>query len=254
MKRASVKGFTIIEVVLFLAITGGLFAALMVGVNSNLTQQRYRESVSSLYAFLQDQYNEVNNPRNEERNKALTCTDGAIVVDEVASGDARGASDKCVLLGKAITVESSGTVLKVSSVIGTERSSIDLSGDDIDALREYRPFLEFNNLSQQSKELDAGLSLKQRDNKPSELSILIVRSPVSGLLYVFASKDAGDLKDQSNLGDMITTANQKDLKQCIWSSDIAGLLPIFSIEIKPQIAGPEGIIIDGNGASCANLS
>lgn len=36
------RGFTVIELMLFLGVTGALFAALMFGVNASVNQQRYQ--------------------------------------------------------------------------------------------------------------------------------------------------------------------------------------------------------------------
>ena len=61
MAREREGGFTVIELMLFLGITGALFAALMVGVSSNIIQQQYKDTVSTYANFLQNQYSEVLN-------------------------------------------------------------------------------------------------------------------------------------------------------------------------------------------------
>ena len=47
------KGFTIIEVMLFLAVTGALAVAILVGSGVAIGQQRYKDSVNSLQSFIQ---------------------------------------------------------------------------------------------------------------------------------------------------------------------------------------------------------
>ena len=259
MNRASAKGFTIIEVVLFLAITGGLFVALMVGVNSNITQQRYRETVSDLVSFLQDQYNEVNNPRNEERVQDLKCNTTTGVTVSSGSGQARGTSG-CVLLGKAIMLESGGTEIKVLPVVGGVDVTVDVLENAVDDLAPLRGYsLVSSTIGAQSKVLDQGAAMRTINNLPSELSMLILRSPVNGLLYVFATEDSVNLGDRREIERMIVQGNQEPITQCIGSSDggdISGTLPIYSITVDPRVSGPNGIRVGGEGdnTKCENVT
>ncbi|MEP6710564.1 MAG: prepilin-type N-terminal cleavage/methylation domain-containing protein, partial [Candidatus Saccharibacteria bacterium] len=52
-------GFTIIEVMLFLAISGALAVGILIGSNVAITSQRYRDSLNSLQSLLQQQYNQT---------------------------------------------------------------------------------------------------------------------------------------------------------------------------------------------------
>ena len=64
MKRNK-NGFTIIEVSLFLAITGLLFLSVTLGVQNSIYQQRYNDSVQGFVNFLRNVYNEVLNVQSE---------------------------------------------------------------------------------------------------------------------------------------------------------------------------------------------
>ena len=55
------KGFTIIEVVLVIAISGLMAAGIMIGVSSSINRQQYRDSVQSFAAFLRSEYSKVVN-------------------------------------------------------------------------------------------------------------------------------------------------------------------------------------------------
>ena len=46
-------GFTIIEMMLFLAVSGAMAAGIMVGVGATVNAQRYRDATHSLVSFFQ---------------------------------------------------------------------------------------------------------------------------------------------------------------------------------------------------------
>lgn len=54
-------GFTLIEIAIFLAVTGALFVAITVGVQNSIYQQRYNDAVQSFAGFLGNLYSEVTN-------------------------------------------------------------------------------------------------------------------------------------------------------------------------------------------------
>ena len=56
MSARTETGFTLVEAMLFLAITGLLTVGILVGSGVAISQQRYRDSVNSLKSFIQDQY------------------------------------------------------------------------------------------------------------------------------------------------------------------------------------------------------
>lgn len=56
-------GFTLIEVSLFLAVTGALFVAIIIGTRNAIWQQKYNDSVQSYANFLRSVYAQVSNPQ-----------------------------------------------------------------------------------------------------------------------------------------------------------------------------------------------
>ena len=59
------KGFTIVEVTLFLAISGALLAGLLAGSVSSIKRHRYNDSVNDFVEFLRRTYSEAINVQNE---------------------------------------------------------------------------------------------------------------------------------------------------------------------------------------------
>ena len=64
------SGFTIIEVVIVLAITGLLLTGILAGASTNITRQRYNDSVQNFAEFLRSTYSEVVNVQNPRSGQA----------------------------------------------------------------------------------------------------------------------------------------------------------------------------------------
>ena len=61
-RKTEKKGFTILEVMLFLAITGLMLIGVIGGTYSAIASQRYTDSVRSFAEFLRQTYAEVISP------------------------------------------------------------------------------------------------------------------------------------------------------------------------------------------------
>lgn len=60
------RGFTLVEVSLFLAITAAVFVGIAIGTQNSIFQQRYNDSVQSFAEFLRTVYSQVKNVQNGE--------------------------------------------------------------------------------------------------------------------------------------------------------------------------------------------
>lgn len=241
MGSIGTRGFTVIELMLFLGITGALFAALMIGSNSTISQQRYRESVRDYGALLQDQYAEVLNTRNE-RDSKWRCVEGVVNPDPI-SGEYRGTS-RCVLLGKAIEVTDDGTNVKVTSVIGYAADEEGALQGDIETLVAYAPKIP-DDYDTNLTRVSWNSQLMTTDGQPSTASFLILRSPASGLIRVFAS----DQPLPVNLAEMITpTTATAIITNCVQGD--SGTLPTQSVTVDPRISGPNGVIVNEVDEAC----
>ena len=63
------KGFTIIEVVLFLAISGAVLAAIIAGTASVAAKRRYNDAVSDLAENIRNVYSSTVNVENNRRRR-----------------------------------------------------------------------------------------------------------------------------------------------------------------------------------------
>lgn len=188
MKTHSQQGFTIIETMLVLAISGFLVVALLVGVGTSINVQRYRDSVLSLQAFIQDQYSEIDNVRND-RDASWAC--GSAATPTQGSGSISPGQSDCVLLGRYISIIDDQTT--VATVVGYGSAPAGATSD-IEAIRDgYTLGISSSSIETDTLEWGAVISwaVTGVDNRsprtPRSISIMIIRSPETGNNYTFTS-------------------------------------------------------------------
>lgn len=102
------KGFTIIEVTIFLAISGLLLLAMFIGTGTMISRQRFTDSTDSLQVFFQSQYDEVVNGVNVSTTPT-ECGGSATV-----SGQSN-----CLLVGKLLTIPANSSTVSANYIIAT---------------------------------------------------------------------------------------------------------------------------------------
>lgn len=207
------NGFTIIEVLLFLSVTGLLAMGILAGSGLAISQQRYRDSVNSLKSYIQQQYSEVTNVINS-RPGNWACDTTAAVNELAAGGQARGTSD-CVLMGRYITINETGTELTTSSVVGYRApGAAEATTDIAEIANNYR--LATSPVDQDEQEVAWGAQVvKEKTTTPQPMSILIVRSPLSGSLITFTMEGI-----QTNLNTLISLGNTNQARDLCVNADL----------------------------------
>lgn len=215
------SGFTIIEVMLFLAVSGVLAAGIMVGMGTALSAQRYKDAVSTFQSDIQQQYEDITSIKNNR-------TDGG---DGVCSG-ARGTSD-CVLLGKVMAIEVNGKK-HVANVYGDERLA-ETGVDDYTALRSYTPKASEVDRQDSRMEWDTGISAPVGETS-NGVTILVVRSPQTGSTHTFTRNGIA----MNDLGAMIGDEYIGQRVMCVspagWS--VGETLAVF---VSPRAASANGV-------------
>lgn len=225
-------GFTIIETMLFLAITAALAVAILVGTGAAINQQRYHDAVNSLRSYLQDQYSRVSTVSND-RDGHYGC-DGAGQVSTTGTGEARGTSD-CLILGRLVSVDDSGQRLAAANVVGY-RQAVGPQATDIDELKAYK--IGLSPIDTDDQVVGWGATIVQpKTTKPQAASILIVRSPLSGRILTF-SQVGTPVTDPSSL--LVAANATTPLLMCL-SSSSSGLGQILGVQIDPGAAGQSAV-------------
>jgi len=172
MKPLNKAGFTIIETMLFLGISGLLAVGVLIGSGVSINTQRYRDSVTSLQSFLQQQYSDVSNVSNDATSSTCNGVDN----------NPRGQSD-CVILGRYITTTDSKKIL-VKAVIGST-SDLTIATNDVEALKQFN--IKVSPSVGDTYDVQWGSSINRTDGSDMVFSMLVLRSPSSGAIRTFVN-------------------------------------------------------------------
>lgn len=195
------KGFTIIEVILFLAISSLLLTALLVGINTSINQQRYKDSVTSFVGLLQEQYTLTANVNNQ-RDSRWACAADAPTVDNVQD-NFRGTTD-CVIVGRLVQIKDSVHVTTSNIVAyNVNEDLMKTSASDVQALTQAMKLVALADTDAASvneistKELGWGSTAKILNtngsvggNGGNAVTLAIIRSPVTGTISSYVVNEA----------------------------------------------------------------
>lgn len=189
MNRWHAKGFTIIETMLFLAITGALIAGVLIGAGTSVTNQRYRDSVESLKSLIQAQYSELGSIKNDRAN-TLACDANAT---PVSGSQYRGQSD-CVIVGRYMVIDRSA--IAIYTVLANKKATVTANSSDIAYIRANYVYNVTSDVDKSSVEWGAQLAWPssgtgaKTPTSPRTIGILFIRSPETGSVYTFSSDTA----------------------------------------------------------------
>ena len=175
------KGFTLVEVALFLALSGILVAGVISGTNRSLARQRYNNSVETFKDFISNIYSQV----------LYTQT----------TRPEPGRSEQAIY-GKLITFgENEDPTVHTYTVVGKVLSSKDISNighlTTIEAL-DYVGVTLYDDsgelIDEKTYDPKWGTSIEhdsdiESSDKKLELAVLIARSPVSGAISTYVSPE-----------------------------------------------------------------
>lgn len=74
------KGFTFVEVTLFLAVTALIFIGIVTSVQNSMERQRFDDTVHNFYDFVQSIYSRVSNPQTLGQGNSESAVYGKLVV------------------------------------------------------------------------------------------------------------------------------------------------------------------------------
>ena len=205
MGRQQRRGFTIIELVLVLAISGAMLVGILATAGTAITVQRYKDSVNSAVDYFQGQYNLVTNVRNSRGNPGVCDVTGGIVQSTTTTS--RGQSN-CVVVGQVLR----GQDGQIWSKALYATKIVDTSTDIVSDIQNAGIIENTNPNAIDTYTLEWGATLKNAGSASNGFAIAIVRSPVSGLITTFVNQTGSSL----SLTEILTARNANtDAKFCV---------------------------------------
>lgn len=186
-------GFTLIEIMLFLAITGLLFLIGFFGTGTQIRSVRFNDSMRGLHSYLQKQYGLVSTGSNP-RQVNTTCTSSGGLgtpptfgTGSTTPGDTAGDAGDCVLLGRLMKFEPGTANLTSYYVVGRRLDITQLTGDDMTDLANSGPTLSPQ--ANDSYQVNWGTTFYQPSSgalSSQTQAFAYLRSPSTGKIITFA--------------------------------------------------------------------
>jgi prepilin-type N-terminal cleavage/methylation domain-containing protein len=131
------RGFTIVETMIVLAVSGGLFLVAAIAVSGKQARQEFDQSIQDVRSQIQQVVNDVATGAFPNMNN-MSCSVGANgpVFSSTAAG--QGENTGCIAMGKVIQfgVGSNPESMRVYTVAGLQKTS---SGADVSSPGEAKP-------------------------------------------------------------------------------------------------------------------
>ena len=125
MKQLSQEGFTLIEIILFLALSGLFLMIAFAGIGGRNQAVQFTDSMRSLHSSLQSENTQLINGVNSDSTPPLGCGDTD--------------TDACVLLGKVIKFNDGTGTIDTRVLYGDYLDLEDYELGDIELLAQARP-------------------------------------------------------------------------------------------------------------------
>lgn len=216
MTHTRQQGFTIVEVSLFIAITGLLFLIAVLGTGNTIRAVRFTDSNRSLEAFVQLQYDDIINGLNN-RNNQISCANGVV---STSSGQELGTSN-CLLIGRLLVFRQGSSDVAVYNVVGSEPASVNYTLSDDQLITAFQP-KAVTNAATSTYTIPWGASpsgFKRLSDSVATNGLLLIRSPKSTRVVSYTFKVPAVVP--TDLSSAVSTdANRsKPTNFCIKSAD-----------------------------------
>lgn len=244
MGAKKTAGFTIVEVILVLAVTGMMMVGVLVGSAAQVRQQEYRDSVHSLQSEVQRQYSLVQNPTIDRTPDDSKTTCGITTTTQ------RGASDNCFVVGRLLS-SSNGTDISETPILGQSpggnSSQPIIAGGPRDTANGWKLYI--NQTATAHYTVSWGSRIQPTDTNAGgakQFNILLIMSPADGSVRTYAER-APVIADPSQLYGLLASSTTLNLcvtggSGTIFGDPMAVQLPAAassaaSIRIPPQSDG-----------------
>lgn len=250
------RGFTVVEVSLFLAITGLLFLGITVGVQNSIYQQRYTDAVQGFADFLRSAYSEVLNVQstgsgNTERavyGKAISFggdEENEIVMYSIVGDINEGCRSETTLALQLSCLNAD--VFEYNGGAGSLATHDTITPFNI--VEEYKP--KWSTRIQKTKNASGNLEFSNYTG-----TIAIVRDPYSGKVKTMVLSGASVIKDEEGsfykLWSSSSISSESNVDFCVNPNGSEASLRRADVRIVGGASNASGVevIMDGEGNEC----
>lgn len=189
------KGFTLIEVALFLAISAALFAAIVGGVQNSIYQQRANDSVQSFMEFLRTAYSEAMNVQSMGNGRSEKAIYGRLITFGESVGlDGSTGNDSNPSRQNIIAYDVVGDINDGSGAAGLLKRLKALNANVL--YKENDEMKRYGIVENYVPKW--GAVIQSKNGKLFTGALLIARHPDSGVVYTFFSRETPEVNKSFN--------------------------------------------------------
>lgn len=198
------RGYTLLEVSLFLAISGALTLVAIVALGPRLNNVRFTSNMRGLQENISKEF--INAEGGTSRAVDGSCSVGANQITIAASNDSAGSRKDCVLVGKLATFTNEG--VRYRSIVASKDPQPGC-GDDLDTFDGVRNCNVATAVTEgeSSYSYPGGLAITSGEGR----SMGYVRSPNGNVLSRFSFTESGAAEDTIALSDANNLVFNQDL-------------------------------------------
>ena len=186
------KGFTILEITLFIAISGLLILGVILATNNNIARQRHNDSIQDFADYLRSAYSSVLYVKNldtDEPGRSGKAIYGKLLVfgEEKSSG--------------------SSTVFSydvIGDVLSSRDSSVISKLDNLSALAALNAYFDYDSRTSHTPLWTASIE-STAEGDIYKGAILIVHSPVFGTIYTYVLNGDISFGENTNISRFISS-------------------------------------------------
>lgn len=215
------NGYTIVEIMIFLAVTGALFMLAMITINGQQAKADFAQGTRDFQSQVDDVINDIQNGNFPAPSGNFTCTASAGSAPSFTGGSPgdtglQGTHDKCVYFGK-IAQFSTGSDVTVSTVVAKRQSA---SGLEPATFTDARPIV------------------------PTGAAAMTEKFTLSGGIKVtqIKVKKGGNAYDVGAIGFVNSFTKNTE------NNGLVNVLPIFGTDLSAATTGPSSVsgIVNGS--------
>lgn len=214
--ETKIQGFTIIEVMLFLAISASMLIGVFVVSGSLISQTRFTDSLRGLESFLKREYEEVSSGVNTRGSVACSGSD-------VSTGTQNPGTSGCLLLGRVIIFRAGTSVVESLTVVGSESTTSPSSSASLETiLAAYTPKTVPSSLTTYTIPWSGSFTAGRRQGPPPAPAnaIAILRSPTSSQIGIYHFSTTLNVATANPLSTyLIAEASNTVASYCVDSGD-----------------------------------